>query len=282
MPILVHLADQRNAQRIVNGGIKAGKFSRGIFCMPVLPNFYVTHQWLRELKKGGVKAFVGVYFRVDSTELVFAGKYNEPHKHIPLGQAIKEITSLEDPLGYELIIDRKIGPKEIEKVRNLPQTIGWRYKPSSHGDRPCACDYCIRGRIKANRIREKLDPRTKVEDYDSLLNKLRNSHNDEEIEDLLFKIQIKKRRGDPTELMFLLDSYNNFINRALAATLGYFRHQNTEKILISLLSHPDSDVRIYSAESLLKITGKEGLEILKAYDADPVIREMIEENQNEE
>jgi hypothetical protein len=251
--------------------------------MPVLPNFYVTHQWLRELKRNGVKTFIGVYFKVDSAELVFAGKWNEPHKHITLGEAIKEIMTLEDPLGYELIVDRKIEPNEIEKVKSLPQTIGWRYWPYSKGKRPfCSCEYCIRSSIKANRIRERFNPRTKVEDYGSLLNKIKLSQNDEDVKDLLFKIQTKKRKTDPSELMFLLDKYDNYVNRVLASTLGYFRHKNTESLLIELLSHPDPGVRQYSADSIMKIKGKEGLSILNNFSADAVIRQIIEEHQTGE
>ncbi|MFT3948560.1 MAG: hypothetical protein QM763_16475 [Agriterribacter sp.] len=108
MPILVHLADERDAKRILKSGIKPGKYSTGISCMPVLPDFYITHQWLRELKRNGVKTYIGVYFRLPSSQMVFAGKYNQEHKHITLGQAVKEIMGVADPLGYELIIDRKI------------------------------------------------------------------------------------------------------------------------------------------------------------------------------
>ena len=157
MPTLVHLADERETNRIINGGIKIGKYGKGVYCMPVLPNFYVTHQWLRELKRGGAKTFVGIYFRVASNELVYAGKYGNKHKHISLGQAIKEIMELEDPLGYELIIDRKIEPNEITKVKRLPQTVGWRYMPNSKGKRPCNCEFCLRGTIKGNRTKKRLD-----------------------------------------------------------------------------------------------------------------------------
>jgi hypothetical protein len=97
MPILVHLADEKHSKKILNGGIKIGKTKKGIYCMPVLQNFYVTHQWLRELKSAGAKTYVGVYFRIDSSELVYAGKYTHPHRHIPLGEAIKEIMTLDDP-----------------------------------------------------------------------------------------------------------------------------------------------------------------------------------------
>jgi hypothetical protein len=50
MPILVHLADEREKASIKRNGIKIGKDRNGIFCMPVLPNFYISNQWLRELK----------------------------------------------------------------------------------------------------------------------------------------------------------------------------------------------------------------------------------------
>lgn len=157
MPILVHLADERDTQKILNGGIKIGKFGYGIYCMPVLSNFYVTHQWLRELKRNGGRTFVGIYFRIASSELVFAGKYGNKHKLIPLGQAIKEIMEMEDPLGYELIIDRKIEPGEITKVKHLPQKVGWRYMPNSKGQKPCNCEYCLRGTIKGRRTKTRLD-----------------------------------------------------------------------------------------------------------------------------
>ncbi len=129
MPTLVHLADEKEASNIKRNGIKIGKFRQGIFCIPVMQSFYLSHQWLRELKRRGVKTFVGVYFKVDSKAKVFAGKYNSEHRYIELGQAIKEIQTIDDPLGYEIIIDRKIDAKEIEKIKNLPQNIGWRYKP---------------------------------------------------------------------------------------------------------------------------------------------------------
>jgi hypothetical protein len=155
MPTLIHFADEKQSKMIFKNGLKPGKNSDGIYCMPVLPNFYVTHQWLRELKSSGIKTLVGVYFKIDSDELVYAGKYGQNHRHITLGKAIAEIMGLEDPLGYELIIDRKIKASEIVKIKQLPQTIGWRYRPDSHNQKPCVCEYCIRGTIKADRLRKK-------------------------------------------------------------------------------------------------------------------------------
>lgn len=145
MPTLVHLANERNAAMIPKNGIVISKHSIGIYCMPVLPNFYVTHQWLRELKRGGAKTFVGVYFKVSLKEVVFAGKYGLDHHQMKLGESIAEILNMEDPLGYELIIDRKIMPSEILRIKHLPQVLGWRYMPNSHNRRPCSCELCLKG-----------------------------------------------------------------------------------------------------------------------------------------
>jgi len=257
MSTLVHLADEREASNIKRNGLKIGKFRQGIFCMPVMQNFYLSHQWLRELKRRGVKTFVGVYFKVDSKTKVFAGKYNSEHRHIELGQAIKEIQTMDDPLGYEIIIDRKINAKEIERVKNLPQTIGWRYKPRSNGQKPCSCDYCIKSTIKANRIREKFEPKESSSSYNELLKRLKIKEDVSEIEDLLCRIRSKRRKGDPNVLLFLLDKNSVSIDQEIALTLQKFRHKNTRPMLQILLAKPDNDTREFAAASLLELYGQE-------------------------
>ncbi len=159
MPILVHLADKNDSKKILKAGIKLGKFSRGIYCMPVTQNFLVSHQWLRELKRSGVRNIVGVYFRLNSAEKVWAAHYNQVHKEITIGTAIKHLLQLADPLGYEIIITRKIEVAEILYIRDLPQVLGWRYKPHSHETRPCCtCPVCIpAGSIKGKKLRKILE-----------------------------------------------------------------------------------------------------------------------------
>lgn len=265
MPALVHLADEREAANIKRSGIKIGKYRQGIYCMPVLQNFYLSHQWLRELKRRGVRTFVGVYFKVDSKTKVFAGKYNTGHQHIELGQAIKEMQSLDDPLGYEIIIDRKIEAKEIEKITSLPQNVGWRYKPWSNGQRPCSCDYCIKSTIKANRIREKYEPQESKVSYSELLERLKTEDEISEIEDLLCQVRSKRRKGDPNELLFLVDKSSIPLNQELALTLKMFRHKNTRPILQILLSKPDGDTREFAADSLLELYGEEAEQYLATF-----------------
>ena len=158
MPVFIHLADEKNSKQIKVSGIKKGKISGGIFFMPMLPNYFVSYQWVRELRRRGVKNFVAVQFKLDSTEMVWAGKYFEAHRYITVGEAIKEVNELDDPLGYQIFIERKIYANEILRIKHIPQKIGWRYRPHSHR-RPltCACRICLpRGSMKSRKLRARL------------------------------------------------------------------------------------------------------------------------------
>ena len=54
MPVFVHLTPDRNIASIRRQGIGLRNqlfHSRSVYAVPVMPNFYVSHQWLRELKR---------------------------------------------------------------------------------------------------------------------------------------------------------------------------------------------------------------------------------------
>lgn len=149
MPLFVHLTSDKLASRIRRGGIRPGY--RGVFCLPVLPSYTLTHQWLRELKRRGQRTLVGVYFWLPDDEQVSVGHYNEPHQQMPAAEAVAFLMRLSEPLGYEVIVPRAIGSPEIRKVRSVRQVTGWRCTPDAHRRRLCQCPACIRGEIKAQR-----------------------------------------------------------------------------------------------------------------------------------
>ena len=165
MPMLVHLADARNIRSIAKTKIKGAKrcvatkqdvveLRNAVYCMPVLKDYYASHQWLRELKRDGTRAIVGVYFRLKAEEKVWFGRYNQPHFEMPLGEAIGRLMKKADALGYEIIVPRAIERHEIRRIKTLPQVLGWRFYPQAHGRKPCLC--CVgRGEIKSKRLREK-------------------------------------------------------------------------------------------------------------------------------
>lgn len=279
MPTLVHLADERDSDKILSGGLRIGKWRKGIFFMPVTQDFNVSHQWLRELKRRGIRTFVGVYFHLSSDEMVWFGKYHQGHQKMELGKALSEFLKAEDKLGFEFLIERKIESKEIEKIRHLPQTIGWRYSPDSHSRKlSCACPICISpGEINGRKKREKIEPKERIPALREITAKLRTASDEFEIGNLFSLLRVKKRRTDPEELRFIIEGKNTSAIQDLAMTLEYFRHPNAKNMLAELCSHGDPVVREYSAQGLLSINKISGLEILSKYKEDEIISKVMTE-----
>jgi len=74
----VHVFPAEKEKSILTAGIKAGKvhydeIQKGIFCMPVISDFYATHQWVREIMRRHKNILV-VYFRIPDSDEVWIGK----------------------------------------------------------------------------------------------------------------------------------------------------------------------------------------------------------------
>lgn len=162
MALFVHLAPDKESDSIRRSGIKARRlkqpfrvgYDRIVFAMPVTDSFYVSHQWLRELKRNGQRTIVGVYFRIPDDQPVMVGHYNQNHQSQTAVEAVGVVFNAEQPEGFEVIIPRKIEPSEIHKICPLPQVMGWRYNPGAKGRNPCGCPFCTMGDIKSKRIRD--------------------------------------------------------------------------------------------------------------------------------
>jgi hypothetical protein len=123
--------------------------------MPVTRSFQITHQWVREVKRWRRGMMVGVYFRIPDSELVWMGRYNEAHRQMTAAEAAAHVTSQTAMNGLEMIIPRRIGAKEILRIRSLPQVVGWPHYPDAHGKRPWACECCQKGAFGSRKIRQK-------------------------------------------------------------------------------------------------------------------------------
>ena len=160
MPQFVHLADDRDIASIQRSGIKAqelyGHDGKWVFATPVLQNYYQSHQWLRELKRRGIKTISAVQFRMADDTPVKVGRYNEAHLDVTAAEAVRLFMDHSDGLGLEVLIPGLIPPKAITRIYTPDQIVGWRYYPESHSDgrRPCGCSYCQRGQIKNRKLRE--------------------------------------------------------------------------------------------------------------------------------
>src|SRR5712692_13197 len=276
MPTLVHITDEKNSARIKRSGITRGKDRRVIFFMPVVQDHFISHQWLRELRRSGARVLVGVYFRLPSEELVWAGRYNAPHRQMPLGQAIGELNALPDPLGFEMFMERKLEAGEVTKIRHLPQKIGWRYRPHSHGKQPCGCPVCLpKGAIRSRKIREKYDPKPIPVPYETLKATIGESFDIDVLLDCLWPLRNKRRKADPAFLQRLMTIDNAALHEELARTLGHFKHDNSKRMLVALCGHESADVKEAAAESLLQLYPHDANGVLGTLRADPVINKVL-------
>ena len=157
MAMFVHLAPEKVADKIRRGGINRLRKTHvpepGIYASPIVRNFFVSHQWLRELKRRNAGPIVGVYFRVPDQQKVWVAHYRNVHQSMSAAEAASVIMHASESEGVEVIIPRRISAAEIHRIRRLSQVIGWRYYPGAHGRKPCGCDYCQRGQYGAKKLR---------------------------------------------------------------------------------------------------------------------------------
>ena len=161
MALFVHLTPEKNLSRILRNGIAPAKkrinCPRGVFAMPVTRNFYVSHQWLRELKRQGRETVAAVYFRIPDNTMVWIGHYRRSHRQMTAAQASALIARQPNAEGYEVIVPGRISRSQLHRVKRLRQIVGWRYYPGAHGKQPCRCPVCQRGDYGSRRIREKFE-----------------------------------------------------------------------------------------------------------------------------
>jgi len=160
MASFVHVTDEKHVAAIKRGGIKPSRLHlpddvSGVFCMPVTGEFAATHQWVRELMRGGVRVPVGIYFRLADAQPVLFGYYHEEYRTGTAAEAVGAFLGLEDRLGFQVVVTGKVSPKNITSVRSVP-ALGWRYSPDAKGRKPCLCRVCVRkGEFGSRRMLER-------------------------------------------------------------------------------------------------------------------------------
>ncbi|HZS39862.1 MAG TPA: HEAT repeat domain-containing protein [Polyangia bacterium] len=251
VPVLVHLIPEKLASRALRGGLRAARFAdgeprRGLYCMPVLGDYQVSHQWLRELKRRGQRAFVGVDFRVPDGEPVWVGHYGRAHVRTTVGEAIGVILRQPDARGYQLVLPRSVEPREILRVRAVSRVVGWRYFPGAHGRPPCRCDYCQRGTINAARDREPAPPRPK---RGELLAALAVERDEAKLIALIDELA-RARPPEAAVLRRLAAHPSPDVVEALVWALAGYRTLKARALLGELAQHPDRAVRERAASFL--------------------------------
>jgi hypothetical protein len=160
MPQFVHLADDREIASIRKNGIRAQRIHggelKGVFATPVLQNYYQSHQWLRELRRRGIRVISAVQFHVPDGLAAAVGRFDEDHLETTAAEAVRVFMDHSTGLGLEVIFGGSIPADWITRTYTPDQVVGWRYYPESHSDgrKPCGCSYCQRGQIKSRKLRE--------------------------------------------------------------------------------------------------------------------------------
>ncbi|MBU1078282.1 MAG: HEAT repeat domain-containing protein [Spirochaetes bacterium] len=277
MPVFVHLSSEKNIKKIQRSGIKPAKTYyniTGIFCMPVEKNYFISHQWLRELKRRGARTVMGIYFKIASDETVWIHHYQEEPVSMKAGEAIKKIKQDSDASGYQVIIPRKVLKKEIVKIKYISQVTGWRYYPGSHGrKKSCLCPACIpRGSINAQKTRKNR--------YNKLIKEIKNTDKEKTIISLLQDVSdiITWSSGNIKnihDLAFLMDHPSVKVIRNLISTLLSYKNDQAIPFLQKMLEHKNKKIKQDSAKGIIQLQGAKGLKLLGKYKNDRSIYRII-------
>ncbi|MFI6213487.1 HEAT repeat domain-containing protein [Nocardia brasiliensis] len=241
MAMFVHLTPEKNVRRIRRAGIKVQ--GAGVFCVPVLPSYVLSHQWLRELRRRGQRLIVAVHFRVPDEERVFVGQYADTGAEMTAAEAVSVVRAAGDARGYQVVVPRSIAAAELHRIRQVRQVTGWRYRPDAHGRRPCACPACLgRGEYKAADLRRRFPVQGPEPTKPQLLHQLRHANDDDDLVDALWGLS-RRSRGDVGDIAHLVEHANPDVRYALAVALRSYRGSAARRLLAGLAADPDPEVR---------------------------------------
>ena len=153
----VHITDARLAARIKRGGLRAPSGRCGanfVYCVPVTADFSLTHQWTRELKSRGFRFSVAVTFIIPDSEKVTVGRFGTPVETMTAAESASLFRSDADLRGFQVLVGRRIEPKEIRSIRPAPAIVGWRFHPEV---RDATFFWPQPGTIKARRKRTRIN-----------------------------------------------------------------------------------------------------------------------------
>ncbi|HET9766827.1 MAG TPA: HEAT repeat domain-containing protein, partial [Thermoanaerobaculia bacterium] len=259
----LHLAPAAKERAIRRSGLAGGRasfadesgvavvLSRAVYAMPVVPDFWTSHQWTRELRRRNGERLVAVHFRLPDDELVHVGRYAQPHHLLPAAAAARWV--MDHPEGAEIVVPRKVTRREVVAVRQAPQLVGWAQSPEKKDPFGCVCVVCLPDgtpelmrRVRAA-FRAGLDQARRAgDDENGLVDGLSN-----------LQIPLERARGRiaPTAVIAFARSPSVEARRQVAWLLGFFRLREVEETLLVLAGDGDEEVRDTAVDSLLRAGG---------------------------
>jgi hypothetical protein len=256
MPRLVHLARASALRGIERAGIRGArtfvlaegertKLEDAVYAMPVLPDFSVTHQWTRELRRVHDERMIAVYFSLSSDAEVLVGRYNLSHARLPLGDAIARL--MRSPMGCELIVPRSIVKREVKSIREIRQLVGWTELPEAERKFDCLCAVCVAPgtRDLMHRVRAA---------FERHVLEARRATTTARVVDALNRLDapLERARGRiaPDKLIAFAHHRDAEVRRAAVSLFGWFRSKQVAPILAQLSADRSSRVSEEAARSL--------------------------------
>ncbi|MFC4066388.1 HEAT repeat domain-containing protein [Actinoplanes subglobosus] len=245
MTRLVHIGRQRDAARFTRGGIAARSRGRsgvrGVYAMATLPDYTLTHQWVRELRRWHPGVLVAVDLRIPDDTPVTVGRYGREPWERTAAEAAGLLREIADPRGYEIFIPRAITPAEVRGTRAVPQGIGWRYLPDAHGREPCTCMGCLQpgtpGVAGLRRRSPDFEPSPRKPE---LMAGLRAASSPEEIAYAL-RLLGGRSRGAAEELAYLVDHPDADVREALHFVLDNYRGRTARRLQEHLVARYEAE-----------------------------------------
>jgi hypothetical protein len=258
----VHLTRASNEPRVASVGLAGSRTTlrteadqplllpRAVFAMPVVRDFWTTHQWLRELRRGHREKMIAVHFRVQDAEPVYVGRFGAPHALVTAAEVARWVT--DHPAGAEAVIPRSIGPKEVLGIRHLTQLVGWTRVPEAERRSDCICERCLpRGSpLLMRRVRGAIA---------TAMSGVREGTSKDAILAALGALEapLQRARGriQPDFILGYARSPHARIRQSVARLLAQFRPAQVQELLLSLLLDEDELVREEAVRSLTRAAG---------------------------
>jgi len=225
--------------------------ARAVFAMPVVPDFWTSHQWTRELRRRSGERLVAVHFRLADDEPVHVGRFGQPHRLVTTAAAAR--WAMDNPDGAQVVVPRGIARREVVAVREAPQLVGWVQSTEKEDPFNCVCTACLppgtpelMRRVRAA-FRAGIDrARRAGDDEDELVGGLG---------DLQLALERARGRLAPEPVLAFARSPSPRVRREVAWLLRFFRPRQVEETLVALASDADEGVRENAVDGLLSVSG---------------------------
>jgi len=278
MAIFVHVAPEKKIKSIERSGIKPSEIVQGVYCMPMTENYVATYQWNRELKRSEQnKQMKAVHFRIPDEEMVYIGHYTdrEEKQFVKASEAVKLFRKMENKMGYEIIVPRKITKKEIIKIKNVNQNAGWRYYPKAHETKLCICSGCISGRgFKDTKLKQGV--------YMTNLKKMQSQHANtvlEGLRDIQDHICTTKVSYSKKEHFITLLSHENekIVIESLDIITRFYRNDENDDLLKPFFFDKRIKVREKAIEMYMDFETKKYKEVFELFEGNKEMAEWLKE-----